>query len=127
MYKSPIEILMGQIETSIAQQKDEMIYKAIINCGVNVDKEELILALKNDRNQYQRGYLEGMVDAQQHGRWVDRYGVTYANHHYECSECQQSALFRDEMDVLGNWRTVQVLSYYCPHCGAKMDGGTDNG
>ncbi len=63
MYKSPIEISMGQIETQIAKQNDEMIYKAIVNCGINVDKEELIRALQYDRNQYQKGYQDGKAAA----------------------------------------------------------------
>ena len=57
-----------------------------------------------------------------HGRWVDRYGGKYANPAYDCSECKKSALFRNDMDLLGNWKSVQYLSPYCPNCGAKMDG-----
>ena len=56
-----------------------------------------------------------------HGRWVDRYGGKYANPVYDCSECKKSALYRNDMDLLGNWKSVQYLSDYCPNCGAKMD------
>ena len=52
MYKSPIELIMGQIET----QTENYICKAIRNVGVNVDKDELLKALQYDRNQYQKGY-----------------------------------------------------------------------
>ena len=34
------------------------IYKAVMNVGVNVDKEELIKALQYDRGQYQKGYKD---------------------------------------------------------------------
>ena len=34
------------------------IYKAVMNVGVNVDKEELIKALQYDREQYQKGYKD---------------------------------------------------------------------
>ena len=57
-----------------------------------------------------------------HGRWVDRYGEKYANHLYECSECKKSALYDFKVDELGHEHAVQVLSDYCPNCGAKMDG-----
>lgn len=34
------------------------IYKAVMNVGVNVDKEELVKALQYDREQYQKGYKD---------------------------------------------------------------------
>jgi hypothetical protein len=57
-----------------------------------------------------------------HGRWVDRYGNKYANQLYECSECKEKALYKYEVDVLGNGHFVQALSNACPHCRVKMDG-----
>lgn len=49
-----------------------------------------------------------------HGRWVDRYCGRYDNPLYECSECKEKATYTALYD--------QVLSDYCPNCGAKMDG-----
>ena len=57
-----------------------------------------------------------------HGRWVDRYYNKYANHLYQCSECEEKALYRFEVDALGREIAVQDLSDYCPNCGARMDG-----
>lgn len=41
-----------------------------------------------------------------------------------CSACHQPALWKHEVDAIfgdyGEWRSA---SRYCPHCGAKMDGG----
>lgn len=54
MYKSPIEIIYSSIE---AQMENE-IYKEVLKYGINVDKEELLKALKYDREQYQRGYQD---------------------------------------------------------------------
>lgn len=71
---------------------------------------------------YKNGYEKGRQDAVKHGRWVDRYGGKYVNPVYDCSECKKSALFRNDMDLLGNWKSVQYLSDYCPNCGARMDG-----
>ena len=56
-----------------------------------------------------------------HGRWVDRWGGKYANPHYECSECEISAPYRCDHDVLARVLWVQDLTDYCPHCGAKME------
>lgn len=46
-----------------------------------------------------------------HGRWI-----TYAGKD-TCSRCRAPALEAD----------AHLRFYYCPNCGAKMDGGADNG
>lgn len=71
-------------------------------------------------------YAESLpaVDAVEvvHAKWVDRYGGNYANPLYECSECNEKALYKVEADALGNERIVQALTAGCPHCFARMDG-----
>ena len=47
-----------------------------------------------------------------HGRWV------YHNFDTICSECRKSAIFNE-------WEQ-QAETEFCPHCGAKMDGGGDS-
>ena len=54
-YESPIEVVMGQIRT----EQENNIYKAIQDYGVSVDKDELIKALQYDRDQYEKGYING--------------------------------------------------------------------
>jgi hypothetical protein len=56
VYKSPIEIIVGQ---AISEFEDG-VYKAVQDYGVNVDKEELIRALQYDRGQYEKGYADGL-------------------------------------------------------------------
>lgn len=56
MYKSPIEIIYGQMQTNM----ENNIYEAVQKYGVNVDKEELIRALQYDRDQYDEGYKDGV-------------------------------------------------------------------
>ena len=63
MYKSPIELLVTDIQNQIVKQQDEEIYKAVLHYVPNVDKEELIRALKYDRDQYAKGHLDGEADA----------------------------------------------------------------
>lgn len=53
-YQSPIEV----IQTQMRNQIEGEIYNAVMNVGVNVDKEELIKALQYDREQYQKGYKD---------------------------------------------------------------------
>ena len=47
MYKSPIEIINGKIQT----QFDDAIFRAVQNVGINVDREELLKAEEYDRAQ----------------------------------------------------------------------------
>lgn len=64
MYKSPIDIVettVNQICREMAKQKEEHIYQTIIKMGVNVDKEELIKALSYDRDQYNKGFKDGVM------------------------------------------------------------------
>lgn len=58
MYKSPIQIYTDNHIESIKSEFDEQCMKAIVKVGVDVDKDELIKALKYDRNQYQKGYQD---------------------------------------------------------------------
>lgn len=55
MYESPIKIITGQIKTNY----EDAIYRAVQNVGINIDKEELLKALKYDRGQYEEGFREG--------------------------------------------------------------------
>lgn len=54
-YKSPVEIIAGQMRT---EQIDNIV-KIVQEMGVNVDKEELLRALRYDRDQYEQGYTAG--------------------------------------------------------------------
>lgn len=66
------------------------------------------------------------VKAVVHGEWKDRFNNKYDNHILQCSICNKNALYCTITDELGSERNVQVMSAYCPHCGAKMK-GTANG
>ena len=63
MYKPPIELLVTDIQNQIIKQQDEEIYKAVLHFVPNVDKDELLRALKHDRYQYEKGYADGKRDA----------------------------------------------------------------
>jgi hypothetical protein len=59
MYKSPIDI----IEKQMHMEFDDCIWKTVQDYAVSVDKEELIKALRYDRDQYEKGYADGKRDA----------------------------------------------------------------
>lgn len=61
MYESPIKIIYGQMQT----QLEGDILKAVMSTDIQVDKEELTRALQYDRDQYERGFADGYMNAQQ--------------------------------------------------------------
>lgn len=65
MYKPPIEVftmIENQIENE-RNQKNEKIKDAVLSevlrIGINVDKEQLLRALSNEREQYKAGFEDG--------------------------------------------------------------------
>lgn len=52
------------------------------------------------------------VDAEpvRHGHWINR-GYVCGEYKWECSVCGES-----------EWRGSTIGLYYCPNCGAKMEG-----
>ena len=62
MYKSPIELYTTDLQTKINEQAEGMIMEAVKGIGVDVNKEELTRALQYDRQQYEKGYVDGMKE-----------------------------------------------------------------
>jgi hypothetical protein len=102
MYRSPIEIIYGELKNEM----DGNILRVVQDHGFHVDRIELLRALKYDRDQYYKGFRDGVDSATKHGQWI--FGVV--NHHewMKCSECLVS-------------QTPTGVFVYCPSCGAKMD------
>lgn len=100
MYESPIEVIYGQLQT----QMEDDVFRAVQNCGIRVDKDELIKALKYDRDQYAAGYADAMATLK-YGHWIE-YRVSRWEATWSCSEC----------GTLGSpqWKC-------CPVCTAFMD------
>jgi hypothetical protein len=51
-----------------------------------------------------------------HGEWVQYWDDNYLSFYHKCSECGNFPLTKEET------MHDEVLSAYCPNCGAKMDG-----
>ena len=62
-YISPILLAIKRQTEQFNEDVEKSVLKAVYQIGVEVDKEELIRALKYDRNQYDVGYLAGKEDA----------------------------------------------------------------
>ena len=71
MYESPIEI----IQTEMQMQMDKGILKAVQGVGINVDKEELVKALAYDREQYVKGYKDGVKEFAERLKGAKKYSV----------------------------------------------------
>jgi hypothetical protein len=62
-YKSPISIAFKETTTKLEQDIINNVYTAVMEYGIDVDKEELLKALKYDRGQYEEGYSKGYCTA----------------------------------------------------------------
>ena len=90
--------------TEASKELEKAILRAVLRVGIEVNKEELIKALAYDRDQYQKGYCDGMEAATVHGHWIVQ-DNTYTL--YQCSAC--------------GTRNHHTPWDFCSHCGAKMD------
>ena len=77
--------------------------------------EEHLEELLNDFYVIPKDTPAADVAPVRHGHWVSEYDCGYMTPH--CSECGETALTKEETSY------DYVYSSYCPHCGAKMDGG----
>ena len=62
MYKAPIEILSAKM-AEYKLNTETMVMEAVFETGINVDRDELIRALRYDREQYDKGYADGKAEA----------------------------------------------------------------
>lgn len=68
-YETPIKLAMTmeRVKVLAREEQDKRIYQAVLDFGINVSREELIKALKYDRDQYVKGYKDGKAEAMQ---WI---------------------------------------------------------
>lgn len=99
MYKSPITIYQNQMEKKVENE----IFKAIKSFHVDIDKEELLKALKYDRAQYQQGYEDARAEGMQTAEWL----INPDGYFPYCSRCLKEP-------------EGHFLTPFCPYCGARM-------
>jgi hypothetical protein len=112
MYKSPIEIYETELETQLEGE----ILRAVKRVGVSVDKDELIKALKYDRDQYNEGYhdaSEKQIPKRVIVQTLDedvRVGKLVFSKGVKTYKCQCG-------------KHVLPSNIYCSDCGQKLDWG----
>ena len=84
-----------------------------------------LMAENGEYDHYTSGFDEAVTRVEdfpaadvarvRHGRWVEYENESDMGYHY-CSECKHQAFNYDEGVC-----NVEILSDYCPNCGAKMD------
>ena len=97
MYESPVEVFYNQMRTEV----DNHIYKAILDVGVDVDKEELIRAMQYDRGQYDKGYNDG----------IKEFAERLRNKAIFCSGCVPWYDIHETIDNLVKEMTEQSVNY----------------
>lgn len=99
MYESPITLINGELQLCL----EDGVYKAVRQVGIEVDKDELIKALKYDRGQYEKGYADAKAERKT-GKWID---VRDCCGEFLCSNCHET--------------NINNFYNYCPNCGAEME------
>ena len=62
MYVSPIEKIYGDIRSQMIENDENQLMGSVTqSIGYKVDKDELIRALQYDRQQYEKGYKDGLI------------------------------------------------------------------
>lgn len=63
-YESPITLIRKEVENAYNSWVEDNVFKMISSLDIKVDRDELIKALKYDRQQYERGYNEASLEFQ---------------------------------------------------------------
>jgi len=96
MYESPIRMIAGDMTTKI----EDDIMSVVQSYGIEVDKAELMRALRYDRDQYEKGYQDGEAHRIHEGVKPYKDGARW-----RCGECS-TAIGRF-------WK-------FCQYCGQKI-------
>lgn len=93
MYESPVELITKNVEHKITQQTDDFIMSEITQqLSVRVDRDELIKAMKYDRQQYDKGFKDA------------------------------SKILRDICSCGRDWKSSSSYDYvFCPYCGGIIE------
>lgn len=99
MYESPIKVFQGELETQLEGE----ILKAVHRIDVTVDRDELIRALRYDREQYQKGFDDARKDA------------------VVVTRCKDCARYQLGLNWCGRTGFVQRDDDFCSHAKTKED------
>lgn len=108
-YQSPLELFSKEMEPfplveQINKGIDDFVVRSVVNVGLNIDKAELLKALRYDRQQYEKGYADAKAKYKPaHTAWIYqtvkwKAGIPFA----VCDACKQFG----------------PVGVYCSNCGA---------
>lgn len=61
MYDSPIEKIIGEMQSQMVKNEEgQLMVQVSQTIGYKIDRDELIKALNYDRQQYEKGYEDGL-------------------------------------------------------------------
>lgn len=67
MYNSPIDKIIGEMQSQLVKNEEgQLMVQVTQTVGYDIDKDELIKALNYDRQQYEKGYEDGLNA----NRWI---------------------------------------------------------
>ena len=58
-YDSPFKLTISDITTQMKQKIDETCWNTVQRVGIDIDKEKLLIALKQDSERYREAYAKG--------------------------------------------------------------------
>ena len=122
MYKSPIEIKLDDIVSDAVEKVDEYIVACVQQVGVNVDKDELIKALKFDREQYEKGWNDRDAEIVRCKDCKHKPTGSGVNHDIEFPEQDYRCPCRCE-DYWYSWMPDD--DWFCANGERREDGKTD--
>lgn len=109
MYESPIEVMYGEMHSKMVKdEEDRIMYEVNRQVGVHVDREQMLKALQYDRNQYDKGYKDALVDMQHLTDLVKDFNPAEIAHHIE-------------MGNLAEWCNI-----FQSECERVLNGGNNN-
>ena len=111
MYQSPIEIIMGDIQSKIIEHQEKMTMEMVRDIGIKVDKDELVKALQYDREQYSKGYSDAIKETK--GEWLRMSDLPEKDDdRYQCSRCGNVVHYKSKMDLY-------TFNSWCGRCGSN--------
>ena len=105
-YDSPLFIQADAMRILVKQEQERQILKAIQNIGIEINKEDLVEALNNDRRRYEDAYRKGYAAAINKEELIDMMPVYESVPH--CGKCGYR--LQDDWQI-------------CPKCKARIRWG----
>lgn len=121
-YEEPVWDAMNkateEVAANIRNDTYRMVIGACMKVGVSVDKDELVRALRYDRGQYEKGYVDGSLAAAAEVEFFKKRICEF------CGVTTHGSADPDNCEISGHGVWVELesgLTYY-KHCGCSICG-----